>query len=105
MLTPSIEKEVCGFLGRLNYISRFISHLIATCKPIFKLLGKDQPIKWNKDCQGAFEKIKQYFQEPTILIPLVQGRPLIMYLTVLDESMGCVMGKHDEIGRKEDVIY
>ena len=34
------EKEVRGFLGRLNYISRFISHLTATCEPIFKLLKK-----------------------------------------------------------------
>jgi len=33
-----IEKEVRGFLGRLNYIDRFISQLTATCEPIFKLL-------------------------------------------------------------------
>lgn len=28
-----------------------------------------------------------------------------MYLTVLDESMGCVLGKQDETGRKEHTIY
>lgn len=28
-----------------------------------------------------------------------------MYLTVLDESMGCVLGQHDEYGQKEHVIY
>ena len=38
MSAPRTEKEVIGFLGRLNYISRFISHLTATCEPIFKLL-------------------------------------------------------------------
>jgi len=32
------EKEVRGFLGRLNYIARFIFQLTATCEPIFKLL-------------------------------------------------------------------
>ena len=37
------EKQVRGFLGRLNYISRFISHMTTTCAPIFKLLQKDQP--------------------------------------------------------------
>lgn len=31
--------------------------------------------------------------------------PLIMYLIVLDESMGCVLGKHDETGRKEHALY
>ena len=92
MPPPKTEKEVRGFLGRLNYIARFISHLTATCEPIFKLLRKDQAVIWNEDCQKAFEKIKTYLQEPPILIPPVPGRPLIMYLTVLEGSMGCVLG-------------
>ena len=41
---PRIEKEVRGFLGRLNYIAQFISHLTANCEPIFKLLKKDQVV-------------------------------------------------------------
>jgi hypothetical protein len=105
MPAPRTEKEVRGFLGRLNYIARFISHLTATCESIFKLLRKDQAIEWNEDCQKAFDKIKDYLQEPPILAPPVPGRPLIMYLTVLDGSMCCVFGQHDETGRKERAIY
>lgn len=41
---PRIEKEVRRFIGRLNYISKFISYLIATYEPIFKLLRKSQSI-------------------------------------------------------------
>ena len=98
METPRTEKEVRGFLGRLNYIARFISHLTATCEPIFKLLKKDQSVKWNDDFQTAFDKIKEYLQEPSILMSLVEGRTLIMYLTVLENSIGCVLGQHDEYG-------
>lgn len=99
------EKEVHSFLGRLNYISRFISHLTATCEPIFKLLYKYKIVEWNEDYQGEFEKIKQYMQEPKILIPPILGKPLIMYLIVLDDSMGCVLRQHDDTGKKEHVIY
>jgi len=60
MQHPCTEKEVRGFLGRLNYIARFISQLTVTCEPIFKLLRKCQAVKWNEDCQVAFDKIKQY---------------------------------------------
>src|SRR3954462_5075051 len=105
MPAPKNEKEVRGFLGRLNYIARFISHLTDTCEPIFKLLRKNQDIRWDDHCQEAFEKIKQYLQEPPILMPPVPGRPLIMYLTVLEGSMGCVLGQQDETGRKEHAIY
>ena len=105
MPAPRTEKEVRGFLGRLNYIARFISRLTATCEPIFKLLKKDQVVKWNDECQTSFERIKEYLQELPILMPPVEGRPLILYLTVLENSMGCVMGQHDEPGRKEHAIY
>ena len=92
-------------MGLLNYIARFISRITSTCEPIFKLLKKDQVVRWNDECQIYFDKIKEYLQETPILIPPVEGRPLIMYLTVLENSMGCVLGQHDESGRKEHSIY
>ena len=92
---PCTEKQVRGFLGRLNYIARFISQLTATCEPIFKLLRKNQVVEWNEDCHNAFDKIKEYLKEPPILRLPVPGRLLILYLTVLDGSMGCVWGQHD----------
>lgn len=53
---PGNREKVCGFLGRLNYNSKFISHLTATCEPIFKLLRKDQTIVWNENCQNALRR-------------------------------------------------
>ena len=55
MPPPKSEKEIRGFLGRLQYISRFIAKLTSTCKPIFKLLRKNEPHTWNDECQKAFE--------------------------------------------------
>ena len=48
-----------------------------------KLLKKDQVVKWNDEFQVAFDINKEYFLEPPVLMPLVEGRPLIMYMTVL----------------------
>ena len=105
MPEPRTKKQVRGFLGRLNYISRFISLMTATCAPIFKLLRKDQDYVWTDDCQKAFDSIKTYLLKPPILSSLVEGRPLIIYLTVLEDSMGCVLGQQDETKRKEHAIY
>ena len=105
MPPPKTEKEVRGFLGRLNYIARFISHLTATCDLIFRLLRKKNLGKWNEECDKAFEKIKQYLLNPPLLVPPVPERPLILYLTVTETAMGCVLGQHDETRRKERVIY
>jgi len=105
MPAPKTEKQVRWFLGRLNYISRFISHMTATCGRIFKLLCKYQRIVSIEDSQKAFDSIKEYLLEPPILIPLVEGRPLIMHLTMLEDFMACVLGHQDETGRKEHAIY
>ena len=100
MYAPRTENQFRGFLGRLNYISKFISHMTATCEPIFKLLKKDQGCVRTDDCQREFESIKVYLLEPPIVLPPVEGRPLIMYLIVLDNSMGHILGQQDETGRK-----
>ena len=105
MPAPRTEKKVRRFLGRLNYIFRFISHMTAAYELIFKLLKKDQGCVWTDDFQRAFKSIKEYMLEPSILLPPFEGRQLIMYLTVLVNSMGCILGQQDETRKKEFAIY
>ncbi|RVW92724.1 Retrovirus-related Pol polyprotein from transposon 297 [Vitis vinifera] len=91
MPASRIEREIRGFLGRLQYISRFIARLTDICEPIFCLLRKNQPTIWNDDCQHAFEKIKEYFLSPPVLVPLTPGCPLLLYLSVSDMALGCML--------------
>ena len=44
------RKEVMSFLGRLNYIIRFIAQSTVVCEPIFRFLKKDAPSKWTEEC-------------------------------------------------------
>ena len=81
MKPPRTEKEIQAFLGRIQYISRFIAQLTMTCEPIFRLLKKEVPIVWNEQCEEAFEKIKSYLMKPPILVLTVLEKPLLSYLT------------------------
>ncbi len=54
MPSLKIERDVCSFLGKLNYISRFTSNLTAKTEPIYKLLKKNNTTKWDEACQEAF---------------------------------------------------
>ena len=53
----------------------------------------------------AFDKIKEYLTYAPVSVPPVLGRPLILYLTVHERLIGCVLGQHDETERKEQAIY
>ena len=102
---PKNKNEVISLLARLNYISRFIAQLTTTCEPIFKLLRKNATIEWIEECRETFERIKNYLSDPPVLVPPEPGRPLILYMSVLDNSFGCVLGQHDDTGKKERAIY
>ena len=104
MPAPKTEKEIRGFLGRLQYISRFIARLTDICEPIFCLLRKNQPTVWNDDCQFAFEKIKEYLLSPPVLVPPMSGRPLLLYLLVSDMALRCMLNQLN-VSRKERTIY
>ncbi|KAA3462133.1 RNA-directed DNA polymerase (Reverse transcriptase), Ribonuclease H-like protein [Gossypium australe] len=102
---PCTQKKVQGFLGRLNYIARFISQLTEKCDPIFRLLKKHIPGVWDDECQKTFDKVKQYLSNTLVLLPPSSYRPLILYLTVFDNSMRYVLGQHNVTGKKERAIY
>ena len=50
MKPPRTEKEILGFLGRIQNISRFIAQLTMTCEPLFQFLKKEVPTIWNEQC-------------------------------------------------------
>ncbi|RVW95265.1 Transposon Ty3-I Gag-Pol polyprotein [Vitis vinifera] len=74
MPAPRTEREVRGFLGRLQYISRFIARLTNIVSPFFRLLRKSQPTVWDDQCQRAFERIQEYLLSSPVLAPPAPGR-------------------------------
>ena len=98
------EKEIKGFLCRLQYINQFIARLTNICEPIFHLLWKNQSIIWNDNCQLTFERIKEYLLSSPVLVPPIPERPLLLYLSISDMALGCILAQFDD-SRNERVIY
>ena len=83
---------------------RFISKLTLTCEPLFGLLKKGKKFQWDGQCQAAFEQIKEYLQNPPVLSPPEPGRPLILYLSVTETTMGCMLAQESK-DKVERAIY
>ncbi|KAA3486916.1 RNA-directed DNA polymerase (Reverse transcriptase), Ribonuclease H [Gossypium australe] len=60
---------------------------------------------WDEKCQKTFDKVKHYLSNALVLMPPSQEKSLILYLAVFGNFIGCVLGQHDELGRKERAIY
>ena len=93
------------FIGKLQYISRFIAKLTMVCDPIFKLLRKNQPVEWNEKCQNPFDKIKKYLTSPPVLKPPRQGKPLILYLALEENAMRVMLAQEGPECIKRAMYY
>ena len=82
----------------------FHTRLTDICEPIFRLLRKNQLTIWNEDYQIALEKIKEYLLSPPVLVPPMPRRPLLLYFSVLDMALGCMLAQLDD-SEKEQAIY
>ncbi|KAA3465696.1 RNA-directed DNA polymerase (Reverse transcriptase), Ribonuclease H-like protein [Gossypium australe] len=112
-----IEKEHVQVLTKLFLRLRKFQLKLNPTKCTFgarsgKLLGfvvSERGIEVDPDkddeCQKAFDKIKQCLSNTPVLMPPSPDRPLILYLTVFDNSMGYVLGQHDKTRKKERAIY
>ena len=69
MLNNKISKDLLKFLGKVNYLRRFITNLskkIVPFTPILKLKDESE-FTWGAKQQEAFEKIKEYLSTPPVL--------------------------------------
>ena len=94
------EREVRGFLGRLQYISRFIARLTDICEPIFRLLRKSQPTVWDNQCQHTFEKIREYLLSLPVLVLPTSSHHLLLYLSISDVALGYMLAQLDDSSKE-----
>jgi hypothetical protein len=65
--TPRSKKEVQSFLGRVNFLRRFIPNLAEIIKYITNMLRKGSEIKWTPEARKYFEDIKVALTKAPIL--------------------------------------
>ena len=54
-VTPTMVKEVRGFLGLVGYYGRFVPDFSKIAKPLTELTKKDEPHVWTKEREEAFQ--------------------------------------------------
>jgi hypothetical protein len=105
MRPPTNLRELKGLQGRLAYIRRFISKLSGRCAPFTRLMRKGVDFVWDKECDNAFNNIKQYLTQPPVLAAPIQGRPFILYTRALDHSLGAMLAQKDDEGHSRALYY
>ena len=103
---PACKKDLQKFLGKVNYLRRFISNLsgkIDAFTPILRLKNEAE-FTWGAEQQEAFEKIKKYLSSPPVLKAPKRGIPFRLYVAAEDKVIGAVLTQETE-GKEYVITY
>ena len=57
---PKNQQQMRAFLGLVNYYGKFLPILLITTNPLNQLLRHNSKLEWSKECQAAFQTLKQH---------------------------------------------
>ena len=67
---PASLKEVRSFMGKINFVHKFISRFAKVVKPITAMMKKKAQIKWDVEARIAFWNIKDCISKAPMLTSL-----------------------------------
>jgi hypothetical protein len=56
---PHNKKSMQSFLGKINFVRRFIPSFVETVKPLQDMIKKNAQFSWGSKEKEAFDKIKE----------------------------------------------
>ncbi|CAL2259881.1 unnamed protein product [Prunus armeniaca] len=106
-LPPKNKKELQSLLGKINFLRRFVSNSAGKIQSFSSLLRlkQEQTFKWEEQHQQAFEEIKHYLSNPPVLSPPKRGRPLKLYVSASEVSIGSLLVQDNKEGKEQAVYY
>nr|GEV89090.1 reverse transcriptase domain-containing protein [Tanacetum cinerariifolium] len=97
MIKKTMEVFMDDFLVFRNSFQSYLSHLEKMLKrPMTRLLEKDTPFIFSKECFEAFQTLKIKLTEAPILIAPDWDMPFELMCDASDFSIGAVLGQHQE---------
>ena len=94
---PTNVTEIRSFLGFTNYYRRFIKKYAQVAKLLYKLISgenaskKQNSIKWDPECQEAFDSLKELCAITPILAYADFGKPSKLHTDVSVLGLGTVL--------------
>ncbi|XP_070677779.1 uncharacterized protein [Malus domestica] len=104
---PTTKKQLQSLLGKINFLRRFIANSAGKMKAFSTLLKlKDSDtFAWTTEHQATFTQIKVSLTTPPVLVPPRRGKPLKLYISAAEESIGCLLAQDNDAGREQAIFY
>nr|GEX24440.1 reverse transcriptase domain-containing protein [Tanacetum cinerariifolium] len=93
---PKTVKGIRSFLGHVGFYRRFIKDFSKIARPMTRLLEKDTPFIFSKECVEAFQTINRKLTEAPILIAPDRDMPFELMCDASDFAISAVLGQRQD---------
>jgi hypothetical protein len=97
---PRNKKDVQSFIGKINFLRRFVLNFVEILKPITNMLKKDAVIKWSLEEKSSFQTIKQDLVEAPVLAIPDYAKYFFIFSFASEETIVVVLLQKNEEGHE-----
>ncbi|GJU76969.1 reverse transcriptase domain-containing protein [Tanacetum coccineum] len=90
---PTTVKGIRSFHSHAGFYCRFIQDFLKIARPMTRLLEKDTPFFFSKECIEAFQTLKKKLTEAPILVAHDWDLPFELMCDASDFAIGSVLGQ------------
>lgn len=103
-VTPMCVKEIKSFVGLASYYQRYIKSFSTISAPLNKLTQKGVAFEWTKECQSAFDTLKDALVSAPILGYPNDKDQMFLDCDASSVAIGAVLSQHQN-GQERVIAY
>jgi len=102
---PKSKKEVQAFLGKINFLRRFVSNFVELVKHITAMLRKGNEVKWTTEPRESFVQIKRALTEAPVLISPDYSKDFLIFSFASCDTVATVLLQKNKQGREQPIAF
>eukprot|EP00253_Pinus_taeda_P010147 PITA_10147 len=102
---PRNVKELQAFLGKINFLRRFIPNLAGLIRLLRNMLKKDAKVKWSLETKQDFESIKTALTQTPVLTSPQFDKDFIIFSFSSEHTIVVVLLQKDDQGNEKPIAF
>lgn len=102
---PENLKSIQCFLGMCNYYRKFIKNYSEISLPLTRLLSKKVEFQWTKECQDAFNLLRNAISENAVLSFPQFEKTIYLHTDASNYVIGAVLSQYDKENNLQPITF
>lgn len=102
---PSHKKGLQSFIGRINFVRRFMPNIAALLKPLTAMLKKNTVFNWTRQGKDSFQLLKEALSSPPTLVNPDFSKDFILYAYGSMDTIYAVLVQKNGEGFEQPITF